>query len=172
MVCRYLILEWCNGTLHDYFTGKYDGPVPRDADALYQLAHGLDYIHERRFVHRDIKSDNILILSKDANNPVLLKISDFGFCKPTNGNGSYSTGNNSAPKLNQVTTAPEMLKDDTRRANQKSDIFSLGCVFFNFLTKGQNLFLTREDENNSYAIPLNITKGKYWLEGLIFNYIT
>ena len=164
---RYLILEWCNGTLHDYFTGKYDRSVPEDTDALYQLAHGLDYIHKRRFVHRDIKSDNILILFDEVTNgPVLLKISDFGFCKPTNGNGSFSTGNNSAPKFNQVTTAPEIMPD-TRRANQKSDIFSLGCVFFNFLTKGQNLFLTKEDENNSYAIPLNITKGKYWIEGFI-----
>lgn len=182
----YLVLEWCDGTLNDYFNAhnlnssegkKYTGPVPSDFDALHQLASGLDYIHNQNIVHRDLKSDNVLISSStnyssdtsntaaglSNNNRTLLKISDFGFCKKTNERGSYSLGK-SVPKVNTLTTAPELLKDDIgKSATQKSDIFSLGCLFFTFLTKGKHLFL--KEGESEFLIRLNITKGEYSLKG-------
>ena len=107
----------------------------------------------------DLKSDNILIaLSGD------LKISDFGFCKQTNGSGSFSIGIMSQQKINYVTSAPELLEGKAERANQMSDIFSLGCLFFTFLTRGSHLFQETDDQN-AHIIPTNILEGRYWLEG-------
>jgi len=175
---RYLVLEKCEGTLQQYFDtlkagssqeieddnhkNKYQGPKPpNDVEALRQLASGLIYIHNQKFVHRDLKSDNILISSFGD-----LKISDFGFCKPTNGSGSFSIGR-SKQKINNVTSAPELLQGRARaeRANQKCDIFSLGCVFFTFLTRGSHLFQETDDQN-AHIIPTNILKGHYWLKGI------
>jgi len=166
-----LVLEKCEGTLQQYFNSlkagyyveedqKYRGPdPPDDVKALHQLASGLNYIHNQQFVHRDLKSDNILIaLSGD------LKISDFGFCKQTNGSGSFSIGIMSQQKINYVTSAPELLEGKAERANQMSDIFSLGCLFFTFLTRGSHLFQETDDQN-AHIIPTNILEGKYWLEG-------
>lgn len=173
MFFRYLILELCEGTLNDYFNGldpnwdgnKYMGPVPADADALYQLADGLNYIHENMLVHRNINARNILISSPSASNdPVLLKIADFGFSKSTNDRGSFSIGNKSNGSINHVTAAPELLQEGRERADQMSDIFSMGCMFFTYLTKGKHIFL-KDGDANPYAIPINILNGNYWLQG-------
>ncbi|KAI9551110.1 hypothetical protein GHT06_004038 [Daphnia sinensis] len=58
----YLVLELCAGTLTDFCGGKYNGlMLPPDELVLYQIANGLNYIHSRDLVHRDVKPDNILI---------------------------------------------------------------------------------------------------------------
>lgn len=174
-----MVLERCDGTLYDYFNAlnpewsgnKYCGPIPEDADALYQMADGLRYIHENNFVHRDIEPGNILISSSSSTN-VLLKISDFGFCKATNRSGSYSFGNSIMQVINNITTAPELLKAAARntktRANQMSDVFSLGCVFFSYLTRGKHLFMS-DGDTSLYDIPKNILDGtrdeNYYLQG-------
>jgi len=48
---------------------------PEMAGLLRQAMDGLNFIHQRGRVHRDIKSDNLLVNTKGA-----VKIADFGFC--------------------------------------------------------------------------------------------
>ena len=163
---RYFLLELCAATLSDYCVGDYTGAMPSDVEALHQMASGLYYIHSKKFVHRDIKADNVMI-SLVA--PIHLKISDFGFCKPTSERGSFSFGK-SGNKINFITTAPEILEKMDKSVKQKgdmsSDVFSLGCLFYTFLTKGKHLFLL-SGQRNSFLVPANIIAGKYSLAGLL-----
>lgn len=46
-------------------------------DWLVQICLGLKHIHDRKIIHRDIKSENIFLTSKDN----LVKIGDFGISK-------------------------------------------------------------------------------------------
>ena len=140
----YIVLELCAGTLGDVCDNKYRGPeLPSDETVLYQIACGLDFIHSKKLVHRDIKPENILISLTD---PVMVKISDFGLSKPTNSRGTF-TISGIRGTLNWI--APECFTSQNltgKRGSVKSDIFSTGCVFFYFVTRGthpfgENLFI-------------------------------
>ncbi|XP_057372427.1 serine/threonine-protein kinase/endoribonuclease IRE1-like [Daphnia carinata] len=160
---KYLILELGLATVNDYCEGKYDGRRPADSSALYQMADGLSYIHGRGLVHRDISTGNVLFAL--VGDEVVMKIADFGFCKPASENGSFSMSQGS--KGTKRFLAPEMLKvmgvDGERpRGNITSDIFSLGCLFFVFLTKGKHPF----SDGSIHTISLNIISNNQFLGSL------
>ncbi|KAK4005038.1 hypothetical protein OUZ56_006762 [Daphnia magna] len=169
---KYFYLELCEGTIGDYIRGSYTGPMPPpEADSLYQMASGLAYIHSMGLVHRDVKDDNVLIYKSTTEEKTRLKISDFGFSKPTTASGTYSL--KSGVKGTRHYFSPEllMLSDeqaksgilDHQRSNISSDIFALGCLFYSYLTKGKHPF---EDSRGFYLIPANVLEGKYNLEGI------
>ena len=88
-----------------------------------QLALGLKYIHEKKIVHRDLKPDNIFITSNNE-----LKIGDFGISKLMNETFDLAKTKIGTPFI----MAPEIWEN--MRYNQKSDIWSLGCVLHKMLT--------------------------------------
>ena len=65
------------GELFKYIAQKGGMPLPVLRYYAQQLMEGIQYMHSRGVVHRDLKCENIL-LDKDYN----LKIADFGFCGP------------------------------------------------------------------------------------------
>jgi serine/threonine protein kinase len=128
--------------------------MPTDEQVLFQLANGLEYIHSMGIFHRDIKPENILI---SLTKPVQMKWSGFGISRPVNENGSCSL---SGIKGTAVWISPEvmsMVESDNcvlGRGSVKSDIFSAGCVFIFFLSRGKHPF-----GDQSIIIPANILKG-------------
>ena len=136
-------------TLGEYISGKFQIELPSSMDCLRQMAHGLKYIHSKQLVHRDVKPDNVLI----STDPQLcLKISDFGLSKSISASGSFSM---SGMKGSLYFMAPEILnfrdhENRRPRATSASDVFSLGCVFYVFLTEGTHPF------GEGLSIPVNI----------------
>lgn len=73
-VSHYMILELCEqGELFTYLKSK--GCLKDDEIARigYQLARALEYLHEKKILHRDLKLGNILIADD-----VAIKLCDFG----------------------------------------------------------------------------------------------
>ena len=149
-------MELCAGTLEDVCKNEYKGPaLPPDATVLYDIACGLTYIHSKNLVHRDIKPTNVLISLTD---PVTIKISDFGLLsKPTSSQGTFPA---SGIKETLNWTAPECFPPQdskegiVERGSIESDIFSAGCVFFYFVTRGIHPF------GVGVGIVANIRKDK------------
>ena len=130
--------------------------MPSDVNVLYQIACGVAYIYSKKLVHRDIKPENILISLTD---PVMMKISDFGLSKSVNSRGSFSdsgikgTHNWMAPELLAKANSSDEV-EIAQRASVKSDIFSTGCVFFYFVTRGTHPF------GGNFFIMINILQNK------------
>lgn len=171
-------MELCAANIDDYCSGKYTGPMPGTVHSMKQMASGLQHIHSKKFVHRDIKAANVLIKPSEDDNgmTVLLKISDFGFSKPASETGSYSLSQGGKGTMSFV--APELLlqkdrEDDAdeqivdacrrptaRRGKMASDIFALGCLFFCFLTKGDHPF----SDGSIHSVYANIHNARHFLE--------
>jgi len=125
----FFVMEYIDGkTLKSHIASlnASDGiPVRQVIDWTIQIAQGLNAAHEKNIVHRDIKSENIM-LTKDGNP----KIMDFGISKLKGGTGRTKTGT-SLGSLAYM--SPEQAQGSS--ADHRSDIWSLGIVFYEMLTR-------------------------------------
>lgn len=108
-----------------------------------QLLCGLFHIHQQSIIHRDIKSQNVFL--KDGGNIV---IGDFGVSKKDVLAATFI----GSPYY----VSPEMLGD--KKYSQKTDIWSLGVLFYEILSL-QYPFISNSD--NEFAIYNKILKGGY-----------
>jgi serine/threonine protein kinase len=117
--------------------------MPSDDEALKQMAAGLLYIHGKRYAHSNISPYSVLISSSE---PVRLMIAKFGSCEPTTNTGTFSIDYFMGGSA-EVWMAPELYEyydyydgyTDQQPVNSFSiacDTWSLGCLFFYFLTRG------------------------------------
>jgi serine/threonine-protein kinase len=90
-----------------------------------QLCEALQYAHEKGIIHRDLKPSNLMITSDEV-----LKLTDFGIAKDTD--VTALTGANSTIGT-AAYMSPEQCKGD-KSLTHKSDLYSLGIVFFELLT--------------------------------------
>lgn len=96
-----------------------------------QICQAMADLHKLGIIHRDLKPENILVLSGDSD---FVKIIDFGLGKFAN------KGANARDQLTQTGEllgtasylSPELCKGF--RADVRSDIYSLGCIFYELLT--------------------------------------
>ena len=114
--------------------------------ALRAIASALDYIHSQGIIHRDIKASNVLL---DANGECYL--TDFGIARIT---GDVTQLTSTGDVLGTVDyVAPELYETD-RRADARSDLYSLGVLLFEMVT-GRLPFPA---ENQLVAVSMHMNK--------------
>lgn len=64
--------------------------LSQSVQIIVEVMKGLKLIHEKNFIHRDIKSENVLLKKVHKNNgyDIEYKIADFGFARPIGGIGA------------------------------------------------------------------------------------
>ena len=116
---------------------------------VLELAEGLDYLHSNGIVHRDIKTENILV---DENNHA--KWADLGVSQVDDllvEDAGVMAENNIKDR---TWASPEEMKPGAR-GTARSDVFSLGLVIWQVLT-GRPIWT--EDENNRVGMALSCLK--------------
>ena len=123
----FMAMEYIEGVELRSLTGE-GRPLrlPQALSIAAQVAEGLAYAHGHGVVHRDIKPANIMVV---ANGPV--KITDFGIARRRSSADLTQTGMMlGSPKY----MSPEQVIG--KRADHRSDIFSLGVILYEMLTGG------------------------------------
>ncbi len=121
----YMAMEYIQGVeLRSLLTEGQKMGVSQSLSIAAQVAEGLGYAHKNGVVHRDIKPANIMVV---ANGPV--KITDFGIARMRASVDLTQTGVMlGSPKY----MSPEQVIG--KRADHRSDIFSLGVILYEMLT--------------------------------------
>ncbi|HEX7954511.1 MAG TPA: serine/threonine-protein kinase, partial [Burkholderiales bacterium] len=121
----YMAMEFLEGQeLRRLMQSRVPIGIGNALDIAAQVAEGLQFAHDRQIIHRDIKPANIMVL-----NDGLVKITDFGIARMRNNEVKTMTGMIlGSPKY----MSPEQVSG--KRADTRSDIFSLGVVLYEMLT--------------------------------------
>ena len=108
--------------------------VDRTVEIILQTCRGLHAAHERGLVHRDLKPSNIFVMPDDT-----IKIIDFGVAHMADTTATMTVAGGTLPYM-----APEQL--EMKPASPLSDIFSLGVVFYETLTRRRPFDFPTEQE--------------------------
>jgi serine/threonine-protein kinase len=121
----YMAMEYIEGReLRELLAQGQPLPVVQSVDVAAQVAEGLAYAHQHQVVHRDIKPANIMITPEGR-----AKIADFGIARMRSSETRTQTG--------VILGSPKYISPEQvvgKRADHRSDIFSLGIILYECLT--------------------------------------
>ncbi len=120
----YIVMQYIEGpSLQRLIAHGEKFSVPEVIKLMEQVCNGLDYAHQNGIVHRDIKPGNILL-----DNNKRPYICDFGVARVDTSTLTQSGTAVGTPSY----MSPEQVMG--KKIDKRSDIFSIGCILYEFLT--------------------------------------
>uniref|UniRef100_A0A9J7WWX5 non-specific serine/threonine protein kinase n=1 Tax=Cyprinus carpio carpio TaxID=630221 RepID=A0A9J7WWX5_CYPCA len=146
--CLYIVMDYCEGgDLFKKINNQRGTLFPEEQilDWLVQICLALKHVHDRKILHRDIKSQNIF-LTKDGT----IQLGDFGIARVLNSTVELARTCIGTPYY----LSPEICEN--KPYNNKSDIWALGCVLYEMCTL-KHAF----EAGNMKNLVLKIIRGSY-----------
>eukprot|EP00002_Diphylleia_rotans_P038773 TRINITY_DN8861_c0_g1_i2.p1 TRINITY_DN8861_c0_g1~~TRINITY_DN8861_c0_g1_i2.p1 ORF type:complete len:729 (-),score=152.74 TRINITY_DN8861_c0_g1_i2:319-2505(-) len=146
-----IVMAYCEmGDLADYIKKRRGKSIDeyQIVDWITQITMALDFIHSKKVLHRDLKSQNIF-LTRNAT----VKLGDFGIARVMSNTIDLATSFIGTPYY----MSPELLQN--KPYGKKSDIWALGCILYELMAQtypfnAQNLpQLTVKVINGVYPAP-------------------
>lgn len=165
----YLIMQYCICGLYDLLQNAPDGKLPSWQAHRYfcDLVEGIEYLHSRRIIHKDIKPQNLLIAPDES-----VKIADFGVAEELDFFTDDSTLKSSAGT--PMFQSPEVSAGKSSFCGFKLDVWSAGITLFNMTTgtypfSGANIYLLLENiSTQTVTIPSDLAPQlQTLLEGML-----
>lgn len=137
---QYIIMEYIDGiTLKEYIEEEKVLSWKDSVHFVIQILRALQHAHDKGVVHRDIKPQNIMMLSDGT-----IKVMDFGIAKFAREEGKTAT-DQAIGSVHYI--SPEQAKGDV--TDERSDIYSVGVMLYEMLT-GKKPF----DSDNPVSIAV------------------
>ena len=129
---NFLVMEYVAGkNLAELVEQDGKLAIEKALDCIEQAAHGLQYAHEVGIIHRDIKPANLLLDEQGT-----VKVLDMGLARtPLAGDVEQSNDLTTSKSLMGTAAylSPEQA-ENPRKADQRADIYGLGCTMYYLLT--------------------------------------
>jgi serine/threonine-protein kinase len=130
----FMVMEYLEGTDLDRLVQE-SGPLPVGQACAYveQTAQGLEHLHERGMVHRDMKPRNLFVTAREQQ----VKILDLGLVLFLRGDERQDTVEELTRGVGLMGTRPYMAPEQVLNAHAvdiRADLYSLGCTFHFLLT--------------------------------------
>ncbi|HUP49626.1 MAG TPA: serine/threonine-protein kinase [Thermoanaerobaculia bacterium] len=129
----YMVAEFIDGTtIRQWANANGRFPVPLAAAVAVQVLSGLDHIHRRGMLHRDISGDNVM-LAYDADDHLVAKIIDLGVAKDFT--ATADTTQTGVIIGNPKYMSPEQLGElpEGEQIDGRADIYCFGVVLYEML---------------------------------------
>uniref|UniRef100_A0A4W3JUS9 non-specific serine/threonine protein kinase n=1 Tax=Callorhinchus milii TaxID=7868 RepID=A0A4W3JUS9_CALMI len=155
--CLYIVMDYCEGgDLFKRINTQKGVLFSEDQimDWFVQICMALKHVHDRKILHRDIKSQNIF-LTKDGT----VQLGDFGIARVLNSTVELARTCIGTPYY----LSPEICEN--KPYNNKSDIWALGCVLYEMCTL-KHAF----EAGNMKNLVLKIIRGSYPPVSLHYSY--
>jgi serine/threonine-protein kinase len=119
----FIVMEYLEGETLKELIDRTALPVDQAVKIIYQVAKALEHAHKNGLIHRDIKPQNIIITSNQQ-----VKVTDFGIARAIGRSGLTRTG-----KILGTAQYISPEQASGRTADERSDIYSVGILFYEIL---------------------------------------
>jgi eukaryotic-like serine/threonine-protein kinase len=138
----FIVMEYVQGDSLHTLVKRREMTWQRALELAPQILSALAAAHERGVVHRDIKSDNVILTAKGQ-----AKVLDFGLARGRDAAAHVTRAGSSAGTPAYM--SPEQIQGDD--VDQRSDLFSFGVAFYEMLT-GRMPFKGEHEAALTYSI--------------------
>ena len=124
---QYIVMEYIDGiTLKEYLDQRKDIRWKEAVHFTSQILRALQHAHDKGIVHRDIKPQNIMLLSDGT-----IKVTDFGIARLTRSEmQATAVGNKAIGSVHYI--SPEQARGEI--TDEKTDLYSVGIMLYEMLT--------------------------------------
>lgn len=143
-----IVMEYCeHGDLAQLLRRQMGRPLKEKTiwKFFLQICLGLEYLHSKKILHRDVKTLNMFLTKDDS-----IRIGDLGVAKVLTHTANFARTMVGTPYY----LSPELCEE--KPYNTKSDVWALGCVLYEMITTRHPFSST-----NQGALILKIIRGKY-----------
>jgi eukaryotic-like serine/threonine-protein kinase len=151
----FIVLEYISGeNLKQLLVRQGPLPVERALELTIEIAEGLAFAHQKGFVHRDVKPQNVLLNGKGE-----AKVTDFGIARPLEAQEGETQTGTVLGTCDYI--SPEQAQG--RRVDERTDIYSLGIVLYELLTgempfAGENFVAVAMQHINATPPPVTLAR--------------